>query len=164
LIRSRRKHLGPVTDREAIEESRAALLQSAASFMEEQTMKTNVGALCTLVLLAGSLPSLFAQGSQPSQPLDPTAQAPATRAPATPPTFPTSEAKPRPDRADVRIYMGTIVKDGDAYVLKAGNKKYLLDSQKKARKYKGKDVKITGTLDKAKNLIHVEKIDASPSM
>jgi hypothetical protein len=41
--------------------------------------------------------------------------------------------------------MGTIVKDGDAYVLKAGNEKYLLDSRKKAKNYKGKDVKITLT-------------------
>jgi hypothetical protein len=127
-------------------------------------MKKHVGALCTIALLAGSRPNLFAQGSQPSQPVDPTAQAPATPAPATPPTFPTSEARPRPDRPDVRVYMGTIVKDGDAYVLKAGNEKYLLDSRKKAKNYKGKDVKITGTLDKTKNLIHVEKIEASPSM
>jgi hypothetical protein len=127
-------------------------------------MKKHVGALCSLALLAVSLPNLFAQGSQPSQPVDPTAQAPATPAPATPPTFPTSEAKPQPDRADEMVYMGTIVKDGDAYVLQTGNEKYLLDSQKKAKKYKGKDVKITGTLDKAKNLIHVEKIKPSPSM
>src|SRR6266852_3242962 len=125
-------------------------------------MKKHVGALCTLALLAGSLPSLFAQGSQPSQPVDPTAQAPATPAPATPPTFPTSEAKPQPDRRDVRVYMGTIVQDGGAYVLKAGNERYLLDSQKKAKNYKGKDVKITGTLDKVKNLIHIEKIKPSP--
>ena len=127
-------------------------------------MKNHVGALCTVALLAGSLPNVFGQGSQPAQPLDPTAQAPATRAPATPPTFPTPEAKAKRARPDLRVYMGTIVRDGDAYVLKAANEKYLLDSQKKARKYKGKDVKITGTLDKAKKLIHVEKIDESPSM
>jgi len=124
-------------------------------------MKKHAGALCTITLLAGSLPNLFAQGSQPSQPVDPTAQAPATQAPATPPTFPTSEAKPRPD---VRVYIGTIVRDGDAYVLKAGNEKYLLDSQKKAKNYTGKDVKVTGTLEKTKNVIHVEKIEVSPSM
>jgi hypothetical protein len=124
-------------------------------------MKKHVGALCSITLLAGSLPNLFAQGSQPSQPVDPTAQAPATQAPATPPTFPTSEAKPRPD---VRVYIGTIVRDGDAYVLKAGNEKYLLDSQKKAKNYTGKDVKVTGTLEKTKNVIHVEKIEVSPSM
>ena len=111
-------------------------------------MKKHVGVLCTIALLAGSLPNLFAQGSQPSQPVDPTAQAPATPAPTTPPTFPTSKAKPQPDRPDVRVYMGTIVRDGDTYVLKAGNAKYLLDSQKKAKTYKGKDVNVTGTLDK----------------
>jgi Protein of unknown function (DUF5818) len=127
-------------------------------------MKRHIGALCTLALLAVSLPNLFGQGNQPSQPVDPTAQAPATPAPTTPPTFPTSKAKPQPDRPDVRVYMGTIVRDGDAYVLKTGNEKYLLDRQKKAKNYKGKDVKIMGTLDKAKNLIHVEKITASPSI
>jgi hypothetical protein len=135
----------------------------ATSRMEE-TMKQHVRAFCTLALLAGSFPSVSAQGSQPSHPVDPTAQAPSTRAPATPPTFPTSEAKAQPDRRDVRVYMGTIVNDRDAYVLKSGNEKYLLDSQKKAKTYKGKDVQITGTLDKDKNLIHVEKIKVSPSM
>ena len=133
-------------------------------FLEVQTLKRYMSAFCALALLAVSLPNLFAQGSQPSQPLDPTAQAPATPAPATPPTFPTTKAKPQSDRADVRVYVGTIVKEGDAYVLKAANEKYLLDGQKKAKDYKGKDVKVTGTLDKTRNLIHVEKIELSPSM
>ncbi len=127
-------------------------------------MKKRVGELCTLALLAVLLPNLSAQGSRPSQPVDPTAQAPATPAPTTPPTFPRSEAKPQPDRADLRVYMGTIVQDGNGYILKSGNEEYLLDNQKKAKNYQGKDVKITGTLDKAKKLIHVEKIKPSPSM
>jgi hypothetical protein len=50
-------------------------------------------------------------------------------APATPPTFPPSETKGRVDRPDVKVYMGTIVTNGDACVLKSGNEKYLLDSQ-----------------------------------
>jgi hypothetical protein len=136
----------------------------AASIMEDKTMKEHVGLVCTLAMLAGSLPNLFAQGSHPSQPIDPTAQAPATQAPATPPTFPTSKGTAQRDRRDVRVYVGAIVKDGDAYVLKAANEKYLLDNQKKAKNYEGKDVKITGTLDKDKNLIHVKDIKASPSM
>jgi hypothetical protein len=136
----------------------------AVSFMEEQTMKKHMGALCTLALLSGSLSNLFAQGRQPSQPVDPTAQAPATPAPTTPPTFPPSEARAREGRADVKVYMGTIVTNGDAWVLKSGNEQYLLDSQKKAKNYKGKDVEVTGTLDKEKHLIHVEKIRVSPSM
>src|ERR1043165_8880964 len=64
-------------------------------------MKTHMGALSTLALLAVLQPNLFAQGNQPSRQEDPTAQAPATRAPATPPTFPTSEAKRQSDRPDV---------------------------------------------------------------
>jgi hypothetical protein len=109
-----------------------------------------VASLCTLALLAGSVVNLFGQGGQPPQPLDPTAQAPAAPAPATPPTFPTSQAKAEPERQEVRVYAGTIVKNNeDAYVLESGNKKYLLDSQKKVKNFKGKDVQVTGSLDKA---------------
>jgi hypothetical protein len=43
--------------------------------------------------------------------------------------------------------------------LKAAIEKYLLDSQKKAKNYKGKDVKKMGTLDKTRKLIHVQKIE-----
>jgi hypothetical protein len=125
-------------------------------------MREHVGALCTVALLAGSLPNVFAQGSQPAQPLDPTAQAPATRAPATPPTFP--KAIEQPDRSGAKVYMGTILKDGNAYVLKTGNQTYLLDSQKKAKNYNGRNVQLTGRLDNDKKLIHVEKIEASPAM
>ena len=127
-------------------------------------MKTHMGALSALALLAVSLPNVFAQGNQPSRQEDPTAQAPATPAPTTPPTFPPSEARAREGRPDVKVYMGTIVTNGDAWVLKSGNEQYLLDSQKKAKNYKGKDVEVTGTLDKEKHLIHVEKIKVSPSM
>ena len=94
-------------------------------------MREHVGALCTVALLVGSLPNVFAQGSQPAQPLDPTAQAPATRAPTTPPTFPTSKAKKQPDRSGVRVYMGTILKDGDAYVLLTGQPKESQELQRK---------------------------------
>jgi Protein of unknown function (DUF5818) len=127
-------------------------------------MKQHVPALCTLALLAGSLPSLSAQGTQSSQPVDPTAQAPATRAPATPPTFPTTKTKPQADRSDVKVFMGTIFKDGNAYVLRSGDERYRLDRQKKAKNYEGKDVQITGTLDNERKLIHVEKVKVSPAI
>ena len=66
-------------------------------------MKTHMGALSTLALLAVSLPNLFAQGNQPSRQEDPTAQAPATGAPATPPTFPVSEAIGTPPLCDHQL-------------------------------------------------------------
>ena len=78
--------------------------------------------------------------------------------------FPTSEAKAQPNRADAKVYMGTIVNTGNSYVLKSANEEYLLDSQTKAKKYQGKDVQVTGTLDKEKKLIHVKQIKVSPSM
>jgi hypothetical protein len=127
-------------------------------------MKRQVGSLCTLALILSSLSDSWAQGDQRSQPMDPTAQAPATPAPATPPTFPTSVAKPTKDQSEVRVYLGTIVKAGDAYVLKAANEQYRLESQKKAKEYSGKGVKIMGTFDKAKKLIHIQEIEVSPSM
>jgi hypothetical protein len=38
---------------------------------------------------------------------------------------------------------------------------YYLDHTKAARKYEGKDVLVTGTLDAANNTIHVQKIEAA---
>ena len=48
--------------------------------------------------------------------------------------------------------------------MKAANEKFRLDNQKKVKNYQGKDVQITGTLEKENNLIHVEKIKVSPSI
>ena len=56
--------------------------------------------------------------------------------------------------------MGAIVKDGKTYVLEAGNEKYRLDGQKKAKNYIGKDVKITGRLDKTKNVREISQHSA----
>ena len=48
--------------------------------------------------------------------------------------------------------MGTIVKDGDVLRVEAADVKHRLDSQREAKKYEGKDVKVMGTLDKTRNL------------
>ena len=59
-----------------------------------------------------------------------------------------------------KIFSGTIVKNGDTYVLSdAGTKtSYVLDDAQKASPYEGKKVKVTGTVDVANNTIHVETI------
>ena len=59
-----------------------------------------------------------------------------------------------------KIFSGTIVKNGDRFVLSdAANKlSYLLDDAEKASQYEGKKVKVTGTVDVASNTIHVESI------
>jgi len=127
-------------------------------------MKRHVSAFYMLALLAGLSPSIWAQGTRPSEPVDPTAQAPATKAPATPPAFPTTATKRQTGGADATVFVGTIFKDGDAFVLRTANERYRLDSQKKAKNYEGKDVQVTGTFDDSKKLIHVEKIKLSPAM
>jgi uncharacterized protein YdeI (BOF family) len=59
-----------------------------------------------------------------------------------------------------KIFSGTIVKNGDNFVLRdtANKLSYMLDDAQKASQYEGKKVKVTGTVDVASNTIHVETI------
>jgi hypothetical protein len=68
-----------------------------------------------------------------------------------------SQARAQPE---AETFMGTILKDGENYVLSdsATKSRFKLDDAKKARPYEGKTVKVLGTLDKATNVIHVETI------
>jgi|SRR5579862_1115181 len=61
---------------------------------------------------------------------------------------------------ETETFMGTILKDGENYVLSdaATKSRYILDDAKKATPYEGKSVKVTGTLDKASKVIHVQTI------
>ena len=134
--------------------------------------------LLTVVCLgAFLLPAAYAQGGAQSQPADPTAQSPTAPAQTTPPTFPEpapsaspdQKASPSSDPASTtpdgtRMFAGSIARQKSGFVLKAGNNTYKLDNQSKAKEYKGKNVQVTGSLDKSTNTIHVEKIEASASM
>jgi len=54
---------------------------------------------------------------------------------------------------------GTIVKEGDKYVLKgADSVTYQLDDQDRAKNYEGKQVQVTGTLDSKSGTIHVQDV------
>ena len=57
-------------------------------------------------------------------------------------------------------FFGTILRNGDNFVLSdsATKSKYTLDNRQKASRYEGMTVKVTGTIDIASNLIHVETI------
>jgi Protein of unknown function (DUF5818) len=72
---------------------------------------------------------------------------------------PSASLQQKPDTQS-KIFSGTIVKNGDTYVLSdAGTKtSYVLDDAQKASPYEGKKVKVTGTVDAANNTIHVETI------
>jgi hypothetical protein len=61
---------------------------------------------------------------------------------------------------EAETFMGTILKSGGNFVLSdsATKTRYTLDDPKKARPFEGTMVKVTGTLDVASNLIHVQGI------
>ncbi|HZR57131.1 MAG TPA: DUF5818 domain-containing protein [Terriglobales bacterium] len=140
--------------------------------------------LVLLFALAVSSAALAQGTAQPTQPVDPTAQTPTTPIPSTPPTFPTPEAKggasdTRPSdaspsstttsgsqsgkEAKARPFMGTIVSSQAGYVLRSGDLEYKLDDQNRAKQYDGKSVKVTGSLDKKNNSIHINAIELVPS-
>lgn len=61
---------------------------------------------------------------------------------------------------EAETFMGTISKSGENFVLSdsATKTRYTLDDPRKARPFEGKTVKVTGTLEVASNLIHVQTI------
>ena len=65
--------------------------------------------------------------------------------------------------ADVRTFSGKIEKANGKYVLEDPSAKtpFAIDDQKAAKKYEGKSVVITGSLDDSSNTIHVQKIEAA---
>jgi uncharacterized protein YdeI (BOF family) len=108
----------------------------------------------TAVLALGltGLPAL-AQ-TQPAQ--DPSQQPsqsqPSQASPSSSDSMPSSQA-----------FTGTIVKGNDGYMLQDDTNKssYKLDDAKMAKKFNGKSVKVTGTLDSASNTIHVTNVQAA---
>ena len=108
----------------------------------------------TAILAAGltCIPAL-AQ-TQPSAPQDP----------APPQTQPSQASPSNSDAtAQSQAFTGTIVKGSDGYMLQDDTNKtsYKLDDAKMAKKFSGKSVRVTGTLDSASNTIHVTNVQAA---
>jgi hypothetical protein len=80
--------------------------------------------------------------------------APAQSARLSPPKL---QAQGQPE---VETFFGTVLKNGQNFVLSdsATKTKYTLDNSAKASRYEGMTVKVTGMLDMARSLIHVETI------
>jgi hypothetical protein len=119
--------------------------------------------LVLAVVWMGLAPPAFSQGAaQPSQPVDPTAQTPAARVPegAAPVSQPGSG--PGSEAGRLRPFLGTVVYRQNRYVLRAGDLEYKLDRQADVKPYSGKNVKVTGSLDRKTNTIRVQKIESSP--
>ncbi|MFI5069609.1 MAG: hypothetical protein ACHP8A_01860 [Terriglobales bacterium] len=130
-------------------------------------MRAGARVLATFVFSSVLISASFGQGaSTPSQLQDPTAQAPATPPQGTPPALPKSESQPKAPnssgRTHVRViqpFTGTVIAHDTRYVLRAGDLEHKLDAQSRVAKYVGQKVKITGSLDKANNIIHIQTIE-----
>ena len=61
-----------------------------------------------------------------------------------------------------QTFSGMIVKSGEKYVLATSeNVSYELDDQERASQFEGKQVQVTGNLDKSSNMIQVRDIKAA---
>jgi|SRR5438128_7448436 len=144
-------------------------------------MKKTLTMVAILALVVTMLPAAFAQTSDQTSPSSST---PAASSPAASPsdspaqTSPaqTSPAQTSPSTSDqsgaaqgsapgssqaAESYTGTVVKSGDKYVLKTDTGTYQIDDQDKAKQFEGKQVKVSGNLDKATSTLHVTDIQAA---
>jgi hypothetical protein len=114
--------------------------------------------------LRGSVPLLMAAALCTS-----TAVLPAQTQEAAPPPQQQEAPAPQQDaQSQVKTYAGTIMKlQNGNFALITGQSAqgqaagHFLDNQDEAKKYEGKEVRVTGTLEMASNTIHVAKIEAA---
>jgi uncharacterized protein YdeI (BOF family) len=72
------------------------------------------------------------------------------------------QQQPDEGQAESTTFTGTIVKNGDDYILRdSSGSMYKLDDPDRAKPFEGKSVKVTGKLDQQANLIHVESIEGA---
>lgn len=97
---------------------------------------------------------------QSAQPTPGPEQQPSTQEPSTrSPSGQTSDSQAQSsDSSGVQTFTGTVVKQGDKYVLQdaASGTTYDIDHQDEVKKFEGKKVRVHGTLDASGKLIHVQ--------
>jgi lipopolysaccharide export system protein LptA len=106
----------------------------------------NLSLFATLALAMALSPSVFAQQDQSSPQPNPNAQ---------------TQNTPAPDASadtQTQSFSGTVVKAKNHYVLKTDRMTYQLDDETKAKQFEGKQVNVTGTVDKSTSMIRVTDI------
>jgi Protein of unknown function (DUF5818) len=72
------------------------------------------------------------------------------------------QEQPQQQPAQSKAFSGTIVKQGDEYVLRdSSGTVYKLDNAAQAKEFEGKTVTVTGRLDSQTNTIHVSNIEGA---
>lgn len=89
---------------------------------------------------------------------------PVIQEPQSPPAQSAPDQMPNPDASKSTTFTGTVVKDGEQYVLRdSSGSVYKLDDSQRAQTFEGKTVKVTGRLDSQSKMIHVDSIQALSS-
>jgi uncharacterized protein YdeI (BOF family) len=89
---------------------------------------------------------------------------PVIQEPQNPPAQTSPDQAPNPDTAKSTTFTGTVVKDGEQYMLRdSSGSVYKLDDSSRAQAFEGKTVKVTGRLDSNSKMIHVDSIEALAS-
>ena len=130
-----------------------------------KTTKTQIllGISSCAMLLAGAQ-AYGASAPKSATPM-PVIQEPQNPPAQTPPaqTSP-DQTMPSQDQSKSTTFTGTVVKDGEQYVLRdSSGSVYKLDDSSRAQAFEGKTVKVSGRLDSSSKMIHVDSIEASAS-
>jgi len=132
-------------------------------------------AIGTLCAQSSSVPGQEYPSQSPStqspsaQPSTPPAQTPDTQAPPSQAPDQTAPSQSAPSEqsgtasttdstAGTQTFTGTVVKQGDKFVLQdsASGKSYDIDHQDQVKQFEGKRVRVHGTLDASSNMIHIQ--------
>jgi Protein of unknown function (DUF5818) len=140
-------------------------------------MKKKTSLFAALALAVTLTPFTFAQQprdqSPTTQPSSDPGMQPQSQQPTSDPSMQQQPSSPPPDTASPSTatapdssqmgssFTGKVVKAGGKYVLKADGMNYRLDDQDKAKQFSGKQVRVSGDLDKTTGTIHVT--DISPA-
>jgi hypothetical protein len=135
-------------------------------------MKKTLSVVAILALVVTMLPAAFAQTSDQTSPsssapgasspaASPAQTSPAQTSPSTPDQSSSAQGSASAASQDAESFTGTVVKSGDKYVLKTDTGTYQIDDQDKAKQFEGKQVKVSGNLDKATSTLHVTDIQAA---
>ncbi len=91
---------------------------------------------------------------------DPGPETPQQQNPSAPQPQQNSPASAASETARAQTFTGIISKEADNFILQVSKTvSYKLDNQAQIQQYEGQRVRVTGTLDSAINLIHVEKVE-----
>ncbi len=106
-------------------------------------------------------PSAPEQPQQRKQPTpDPTPQSQPAPDPSAQPAGSQSSSSKETSNSPATTFTGTISKEADSFTLKVSDtSSYKLDNQQQVQQYVGQRVRVTGTLDSASNLIHVDRVE-----